>query len=219
MNDYLNNLLLGYLPYIALAVFVFGTWYRWQVSNRTVQASSSQFFRRDRKMGWGSMLFHFAILMVLFGHVFGLLTPPWLYRLVMSDETKRLLAIVMGSASGIVALVGITMLFVRRCTDVRVRANSSFQDYFIAALILAQIALGLVGTYITARSPIEEYMSLDYWAQGLVWFEPDAWKYIASIDIVYKLHIINGFLIFILFPYTKLVHMVVAPVFYLLKRD
>lgn len=218
MNDYLNNLLLGFLPYIAFAVFVFGIWYHWRVSNKTVQATSSQFLRNDRKIGWGSVLFHYAILLVLLGHIFGLLTPAWMYWWIMTDETKRMLAIVMGSISGLMALAGITLLLVRRFTDIRIRANSSFQDYFIAVLILVQIVLGLLGTYLTARSPIEDYLSLDSWAQGLVWFEPDAWKYISTVDLIYKLHIINGFLIFILFPFTKLMHMVVAPIRYLLDK-
>lgn len=218
MNNYLNNLFLGYLPYIAFAVFVVGVGYHWHISNKTIQANSSQFLQDDGKIKWGSVLFHYAILLVLLGHVFGLLTPPWMYQWFMTNETKRMLAISMGSVSGLVALGGITILVIRRLTDVRIRVNSTFQDYFIAILILVQIVLGLMGTYLTAHAPIENYLSLDYWAQGVVWFEPQAWKYISSIDIIYKLHIINGFLIFILFPFSKLMHMVVAPVRYLIHR-
>lgn len=219
MTYYLNNLLLGYFPYIALAVFATGVLYHLWISDKTIQATSSQFLRGGKGMFWGSTLFHYAILLVLAGHIFGLLTPEWLYRLVMTDETKRLLAIIMGSLSGSVALIGITMLLIRRLGDARIRAVSSFQDYFIPILIIVQILLGLTCTYITANSPIENYLSVDYWAQGLVWFEPDAWKYIADINILYVLHIVNGFLIFILFPFTKFMHMLMAPVRYLFKPN
>lgn len=218
MNDYLNSFFLGYLPYIALAVFFFGVWTHWHGSNATVQATSSQFFRKDRKLLWGSVLFHYAILLVLLGHIFGLLMPPAAYRWLMTDETKRSLAIVMGSLSGLGALIGLTMLVTRRFTDKRVRINSSFQDYFIAILLWVQILLGLMGTYHTAHAPLANYLSLDEWAQGVVRFDPDAWKYIASVNIVYKLHIINGFFIFILFPYSKLMHMVAAPIRYVLQK-
>lgn len=219
MNDYLNNLLLGYFPYIALAVFTAGVLYHLWISNKTIQATSSQFLRGGKDMFWGSTLFHYAILLVLAGHIFGLLTPEWLYSLVMTTETKRLLAIIMGTISGGVALVGITLLVLRRIGDARIRAISSFQDYFVAILLLVQIVLGLLCTYITANAPVEHYLALDYWAQGLVWFEPDAWKYIADIHILYVLHIVNGFLIFILFPYTKLMHMLMVPVRYFFKPN
>lgn len=219
MNDYLNNLLLGYFPYMALAVFAAGVIYHLWISNKTVQATSSQFLRGGKGMFWGSTLFHYAILLVVLGHIFGLLTPEWLYTLVMTNETKRLLAIIMGSLSGGVALVGIVYLLFRRIGDARIRAISSFQDYFIPILLIVQIILGLTCTYITARSPIENYLSVDYWAQGIAWFEPDAWKYIADINILYVLHIVNGFLIFILFPYTKLMHMLMIPVRYLFKPN
>lgn len=218
MNNYLNNFFLGYLPYIALTAFFVGVVYRWYLANPTIQATSSQFFRRDRNIQWGGVLFHYAILLVLLGHIFGLLTPPWAYRWLMTDETKRTLAIVMGSLSGLAALTGLTMLIIRRFADVRVRVNSSFQDYFIAILLWIQIVLGLLGTYHTAHAPLSDYLSLDEWAQGIVRFEPDAWKYIASAGWIYKLHIVNGFLIFILFPYTKLMHMVAAPVRYAFSK-
>jgi len=82
--------------------------------------------------------------------------------------------------------------------------------------LLLQIALGLWGTYITTRSPIGDYVAMEDWAQGIIVFQPDSWKYIANADWVYKLHIINGFLIFIIFPFTKLMHMVMVPVNFVL---
>lgn len=216
ISDYLNNFFLGYLPYIALAVFTTGLIYRIIRRNNTVQATSSQFVSKDKAILWGSMLFHFAIILVFLGHIFGMLTPEWLYSWFMSNETKRLIAIILGSLSGGVALLGIVMLTYRRFTNKRVQSTGKLQDYIVVSLLLLQIALGLWGTYITTQSPLSDYMAMEYWAQGIFIFEPDSWRYIENADIVYKLHIVNGFLILIIFPFTKLMHMVMVPVGYFL---
>ena len=212
--EYLNNFFLGYLPYVALTVLATGLIYRTIRRNNTIQASSSQFISNDKSLRWGSTLFHYAILLVLLGHILGLLTPEWLYNWFMTNETKRLLAILMGSISGAAALMGITLLVVRRFSNKRVWATSKIQDYVIVVLLLVQISLGLWCTYITTQSSLEDYMAMEYWAQGIFIFEPDSWKYIADADLIYKLHIVNGFLIFIIFPFTKLMHMIMVPVLY-----
>ena len=212
--EYLNNFFLGYLPYVALTVLATGLIYRTIRRNNTIQASSSQFISNDKSLRWGSTLFHYAILLVLLGHILGLLTPEWLYNWFMTNETKRLLAILMGSISGAAALVGITLLVVRRFSNKRVWATSKIQDYVIVVLLLVQISLGLWCTYITTQSSLEDYMAMEYWAQGIFIFEPDSWKYIADADLIYKLHIVNGFLIFLIFPFTKLMHMIMVPVLY-----
>lgn len=219
MSAFLNNLFLGYFPYMATAVMIAGLIYRRAVSDRTIEAPSTQLLGEDGPLMKSSILFHYAILLVLAGHIFGLLTPPALYRWLMTDDTKRWLAVGLGSMSGLAALLGITLLLIRRLRNPRVRANSSFQDYFIPLWLIVQIVLGLMGTYHTAHAPLENYRALDEWAQALVCFRPEAWRYIAHADIVYKLHIVNGFLIFILFPYTKLIHLIVAPVRYFFKRN
>jgi len=103
---------------------------------------------------------------------------------------------------------------VRRFSNKRVWATSKIQDYVIVVLLLVQISLGLWCTYITTQSSLEDYMAMEYWAQGIFIFEPDSWKYIADADLIYKLHIVNGFLIFIIFPFTKLMHMIMVPVLY-----
>lgn len=211
-SDYLNNFFLGYLPYVAFGVFFAGLIYRVAKRNNTIQANSTQLLSKDKGLYWGSLMFHYAIILVFFGHIFGLLTPEWVYDWFMSNETKRMIAIVMGSLSGGVALLGITMLAIRRFTNKRVRATSKLQDYIIVSLLLLQIALGLWCTYLTAQSTLAEYMSAEYWAQGVVTFKPNPWRFISDLDIVYKLHIVNGFLIFIIFPFTKLMHMIMLPI-------
>lgn len=213
-SDYLNSFFLGYLPYIAMAVFVTGLIYRICRRNNTIQVTSSQFVSKDKSVFWGSTLFHYAIIMVFFGHLFGLLAPEWMYRWLMTNETKRMLAIIMGSISGGVALIGIIMLTYRRFTNKRVKATGKPQDYLIVSLLLFQIALGLWGTHITAQAPLQDYLDMEHWAQGTAIFKPNSWEHIVDADMVFKLHIVNGFLICIIFPFTKLMHMVMVPINY-----
>lgn len=218
MTYFWNNFFFGYLPYIALAVLIFGVLARFKWGNKTIHATSTEFLDRSSSLQWGSMLFHYGIILVFFGHFFGLLTPQWLYEIFMTVETKRILAISLGATSGFVALFGLILLLSRRLRNKNIYANSTFQDIYIVILLIIQITLGLLCTIETSRSPISTYLSLDYWAQGLVLFEPIAWKYIVGIPLIYKLHIINGFFIFLLFPYSKLIHFLVAPLNYFFRR-
>ncbi len=215
MDNYINNLLFTYFPHIALAVFFFGLITRLVIVNKTVQAESTQFLA-DKKVKLGSNLFHIGIIFVFFGHL-TLFIPEWLYHLVMTTETKRIIALSMGSFFGLMALTGMTILVVRRFNAPRIKSNSSFQDYFILILLLIEVVLGLSAVAGTATGPIEQYAALSEWAQAVVTFQPDAGAIIAHHSIQYKLHIITGLFIFMIFPYTKLMHIVVYPFVYIFR--
>lgn len=215
MDNYINNFLFTYLPHIALAIFAFGLITRLIMMNRTVQAESTQFLV-DKKVKLGSNLFHVGIIFVFFGHL-SLFIPEWLYHLVMTTETKRMIALTMGSFFGIMAIVGMSILVIRRFNAPRIKANSSFQDYFIIILLLVEAILGLTAVAGTATTSIEKYAALSEWAQAVVTFQPDAGAILASHSIQYKIHIVIGLLIFMIFPYTKLMHMLVYPFVYLFR--
>lgn len=216
MNNYINNLLFTYLPLIALAIFWFGLITRLFIMNKTVQAESTQFLA-NKKVKLGSNLFHIGIIFVFFGHL-TLFIPEWLYHLVMTTETKRIIALTMGTFFGIMAIVGMTILIVRRFKEPRIKANSSFQDYFIIILLLVEAILGLSAVAGTATTPIDKYAALSEWAQAVVTLQPDAGALLASHSIQYKIHIVIGLLIFMIFPYTKLMHILVFPFEYLLRQ-
>lgn len=216
MNNYINNLLFTYLPLIALAIFWFGLITRLFLMNKTVQAESTQFLA-NKKVKLGSNLFHIGIIFVFFGHL-TLFIPEWLYHLVMTTETKRIIALTMGTFFGIMAIVGMTILIVRRFNDPRIKANSSFQDYFIIILLLVEALLGLSAVAGTATTPVEKYVALSEWAQAVVTFQPDAGALLSGHSIQYKIHIVIGLLIFMIFPYTKLMHILVYPFEYMFRR-
>ena len=218
MTSFWNNALFNYLPHIVIVLLIFGIATRFVKSSKTIQATSVQLLSKSKLYDTALLLFHYGIVFVLLGHIFGLFTPRWLYELVMTPETKRLLAISMGSFFGICALIGIVILSYRRFMNERVHENSSVHDIFISLLVSVQIFLGVWSTAITAVSPPEQYFLLDVWAKGVVTLSPDAASVMSQMSLIHKLHILTGLFIFVLFPYSKLMHFLVAPVQYLWRR-
>jgi nitrate reductase gamma subunit len=215
MENYINNLLFTYLPHIAFAVFWFGLITRFVVANKTIQARSTQILAKDgiRK---GSNLFHYGIIMVFLGH-FTLFLPEEVYHLVMTTETKRMIALTLGTTFGSLSFIGIIFLIYRRIGNTRIRLNSNFHDYFILLLLFAEAALGLFSVAHSASASVANYAALGEWAQKVITFQPDAGAIIAGHSLLYKIHITIGLIILMIFPYTKLMHMLVVPVAYFFR--
>ncbi|MDD4108246.1 MAG: respiratory nitrate reductase subunit gamma, partial [Prolixibacteraceae bacterium] len=215
MENYINNLLFTYLPHIAFAVFWFGLITRFVVANKSIQAQSTQILT-DKGVKLGSNLFHYGIIMVFFGH-FTLFLPEEVYHLVMTTETKRMIALTFGTIFGLMAFTGMIILITRRISSERVKYASSFHDYFILILLLVEAGFGLSSVVTTATSTVTDYAALGEWAQKVITFQPDAGAVIAGHSIMYKIHITIGLMIFMIFPYTKLMHMLVYPIVYFFR--
>lgn len=212
----MHNFIFGIYPYIALAVLAIGTVARYERDPFTWKSSSSQLLRR-KQLVLGSVLFHVGVLTIFFGHLFGLLTPIWLLEALHVGHTfKQVLAILVGGVAGVMALVGGIILIHRRLVDPRIRATSSNMDIAILLLILAQLVLGLMTIFISLQHlDGEEMMNFMRWAQGIFTFDRNAASYTEGASIIFKLHIFLGLTIFILFPFSRLVHMLSAPVRYI----
>ena len=216
--DYLNTLLFGYYPYIAISVFFIGSLARYDRDQYTWRTGSSQFLRAD-ELRLGSNLFHIGILLLFVGHFVGLLTPPAIYHaLGLSTSAKQMLAVVAGGVFGGVCLKGIIILIRRRLTDARIRATSSRMDIFILLLIGVQLALGLL------TLPISFYhydganmLLLAEWAQRIVTFRSGAADQVSEIGIVFKLHLFLGQTLFLVFPFSRLVHVWSVPLGYVTR--
>ncbi|WP_457650507.1 respiratory nitrate reductase subunit gamma [Profundibacter sp.] len=211
----MNQFLFGTYPYIALTVLLIGSIARYERDPFTWKSSSSQLLRR-KQLIVGSVLFHVGVLIIFGGHLVGLLTPVWVFdALGISHTAKQILAMTAGGIAGIMALVGGTMLLMRRIGDPRIARNSSFADTGILVLLLLQLVLGL-STIIVSMQHLdgEEMLKLMSWAQGIFYFDGNAASYIQDVSIVFKLHIFLGLTIFLLFPFTRLVHMLSVPVRY-----
>ena len=211
-----NTLLFGVYPYIAFAICFIGSWARFDLAQYTWKADSSQMLRK-KNMRLASNLFHIGVLFILAGHFVGLLVPESIYHHVISTPNKQLLAMVSGGFFGVLCFIGLTMLIHRRLTDDRVRANSSKSDIMILIVLWIQLTLGLISIVVSAgHMDGAEMVKLANWAQSIVTLSPiDAATSIESVNIVYKLHVFLGMTLFVLFPFTRLVHIVSAPIWYL----
>lgn len=216
--DYLNTLLFGYYPYVAISVFFIGSVARYDRDQYTWRTGSSQFLRAD-ELRLGSNLFHIGILLLFIGHFVGLLTPPAIYHaLGLSTSAKQILAVVAGGVFGGVCLKGMIILIRRRLTDPRIRATSSRMDIFILLLIAAQLVLGLL------TLPISIYhhdganmLLLSEWAQRIVTFRSGAAGQLSEIGIIFKLHLFLGQTLFLVFPFSRLVHVWSVPLGYVTR--
>ncbi len=214
----MHDFIFGVFPYIALTILIVGSIARYETDPFSWKSSSSQLLRR-KQLVWGSVLFHVGVLIVFFGHLIGLLTPIWIFDAIgISHGFKQLMAIVIGGVAGVLALIGGGMLFHRRVRDPRIRRNSSFADIGILAILLLQLLLGM-GTIVVSLDHLDgtEMVRFMAWAQGIFTFEAGAAGYIADAALIFKLHLFLGLVIFVLFPFTRLVHMLSVPLRYLTR--
>ncbi|MBE0627743.1 MAG: respiratory nitrate reductase subunit gamma [Burkholderiales bacterium] len=220
MKTYLNQFLFGYYPYICLAVFFLGSLIRFDREQYTWKSDSSQLLRHGQ-LRWGSNLFHVGVLGIFAGHFTGLLTPLTVWHaLGVSPAEKQLTAIVGGGIFGLMCAVGLGILIHRRLSDPRIRASSRPVDILILALLIAQVVLGLAGIPLSLQHMDgSEMLKFMGWAQRIWTFRGGAVELVANASIVFKLHIVLGLTIFLVFPFTRLVHIWsgFASVFYLLR--
>jgi nitrate reductase gamma subunit len=216
MTDYLNQALFGVYPYIALSVFAIGSVVRFDREQYSWRSGSSQLLRR-KLLFVGSNFFHIGILAILGGHVIGLLTPHEVYTAMgLSVEAKQLMAMIIGGVFGVLCFVGLTLLIYRRLVDPRVRATSSAMDIAILLILYVQLTLGLSSIFVSARHlDGSEMLVLAEWAQRIVTFRSGAADLIAGVHPIFKLHLVLGLTIFLLFPFSRLVHIWSAPFGYI----
>jgi nitrate reductase gamma subunit len=215
---YINEFLFGIYPYIALTVFFVGSLLRYDRDQYTWKASSSQLLSK-KDMRLGSNLFHIGIIMLFFGHLFGLLTPHSAYAFVMDAGTKQLMAMTAGGIFGLTCLAGMILLIRRRLFDPRIKATSQFADLPILLILFVQLVLGLLTIPASAQHlDGSSMMALAHWAQHLVTFRPGAADYVIGEALVFKAHLVLGMTIFLLFPFTRLVHVWSVPIQYLSRR-
>lgn len=219
MIQALNNALFGIYPYICLSVFLVGSLIRFDREQYGWRSQSSQLLRR-RELIWGSNLFHVGILVILVGHTGGLLTPVAVFEaLGISHTAKQWTAMIVGGIAGLMCLAGLLMLLHRRLSDPRIRRNSSFADIAVLVLILAQLLLGM-GSILVSYHHLDggEMVALMNWAQRIVTFRPGAAAYVLGVSPVFKMHLVLGMTLFLIFPFTRLVHIWSAPIWYLGRK-
>ena len=205
--NYVNQFFFGIYPYIALAVFLLGSLIRFDREQYTWRSESTQVLHRGQ-LRLGSILFHVGVLGLLGGHAVGLLTPVWVWdTLGVSHSLKQMVAMVAGGVMGTLCLVGILLLLARRLGNARLRAATSLKDKVVLLWLLGTLLLGLCSIYVSSGHLDGHVMVLLMtWAQHIVTFRGDAASFIADAPLVFKLHLFMGMSLFVIFPFTRLVH-------------
>jgi nitrate reductase gamma subunit len=202
----LDHFLFGVYPYIALVVFLLGSLIRFDRDQYTWKSDSSQLLKMGQ-LRWGSNLFHIGVLFLFVGHSIGMLTPHFVYEHFISAGDKQLMAMVSGGLAGLLGFIGVTLLLHRRLTEPRIRINSKTSDIVLLVLLWLQLALGLATIPLSGQHlDGSMMMKLAGWAQLIVSFQPGAVELLAEAGFVFKLHMFLGMSIFVVFPFTRLVH-------------
>ncbi len=206
MNTF-HQFIFGIYPYICLAVFFFGSLVRFDREQYTWKSDSSQLLY-DGQLRLGNILFHVGVLAVFFGHLFGLLTPLWFWDAIgVSHGAKQIFAMTMGGIFGSMALAGLIILVRRRFKIDRININSTWQDKLVLIWILITLCLGLSTIFVSmGHLDGHEMTLLMKWAQHIVTFRGEAAAFIEDANILFKLHIFMGMTFFLIFPFTRMVH-------------
>lgn len=202
----LDFALFGVYPYIALTVFLVGSLLRFDRDQYSWKSDSSQLLRAG-SLRWGSNLFHVGVLFLFFGHTVGMLTPHFVYEHFISAGNKQLMAMVSGGIAGLLGFAGVSILLHRRLSDERIRINSKTSDILLLVLLWIQLALGLATIPLSAQHlDGGMMMQLAEWAQRIVTFRGGAADMLVDASWVFKLHMFLGMTVFVVFPFTRLVH-------------
>lgn len=215
---FIHSFFFDIYPYLVFTVFLVGSLLRYDYGQYSWRASSSQLLSK-KGMRWASNLFHIGIIGIFFGHLVGLLTPHWVYAPLISAHHKQLLAMIAGGIFGMMVLIGGGFLAHRRLANPRIRATSSYADILVILILVVQVCLGLL-TIVSSTHHLDGSMmlKLSQWAQQIVTFNGQAAQNLVDVPLIFKLHIILGLTIFLIFPFTRLVHIWSIPLTYLIRR-
>jgi nitrate reductase gamma subunit len=202
----LDNFFFGLYPYICLSVFLLGSLIRFDRDQYTWKSDSSQLLKAGQ-LRWGSNLFHVGVLFLFFGHSAGLLTPHFVYEHFTSAHDKQAMAMLSGGAFGVLGFIGTSLLLHRRLSEPRIRINSKTSDITLLVLLWLQFALGLATIPVSAQHMDGALMmKLGEWAQRIVTFRGGAAELLSDASWIIKLHMLLGMSLFLVFPFTRLVH-------------
>ncbi|MCA9314024.1 MAG: respiratory nitrate reductase subunit gamma [Planctomycetes bacterium] len=212
---HLDVILYAVLPYIAMFVFFLMTIYRYRTQSFSYSSLSSQFLENDKHF-WSTVPFHYGILFVLLGHVVAFLVPRAI--LAWNGSPLRLMILeVTAMAAGLLTLVGLVSLIVRRLVVPRVRRVTTPADTLLYALLLFQVVTGLTVAYHHTWGSSWFATTLSPYLWSLVKLNPDI-SYVVPMPLFVKLHILGNWALILIFPFTRLVHVLVIPNAYLFRK-
>lgn len=207
-------ILFAVFPYVAVALAIAVGIYRYTIDRYSWSSQSSQFLE-SRALFWGSVPWHYAILLILLAHLLAFLFPTGWGALVGKPLRLYLLEIT-GMALGLATVIAIALLIVRRAANDRVATVTSVVDWFLLAALLLQVATGVWIAFTLRWGSVWYLHTATPWLWSLVKLDPQV-QYLAVLPWVVKVHAVNAFVLIALFPFSRLVHVVSVPLTYLAR--
>ena len=215
----INNVLFGVYPYLCLAVFGIGSWLRFDREQYGWKSDSSQLLSKPH-MRLASNCFHVGVLAIFGGHFVGLLTPHTLFQMLLDDMTHQYVAITAGTIFGLSALFGGTILIFRRFFNPRISLTSRFADKFTIFWLMLTLCLGLLTIPVSlghaGHGDPRVVTAMAEWVQSIMYLYPSP-QYLEGVDTIFKIHVLCGMTVFLIFPFTRLVHIWSMPFGYLAR--
>ncbi|MBM7551961.1 respiratory nitrate reductase subunit gamma [Thalassobacillus pellis] len=207
-------------PYITLTIFIVGHIYRYNHDQFGWSAQSSQFLKSDPLLKWGSILFHYAVIFVFFGHIGGIVVPQSFYPMIgVTEEMYHFGAVWFGGLAGAAMVIGGALLTARRLKNKRVNRNSSRKDLFVLLLLGVVTVVGFTNTaWYTATGGEFDYRdTIGPWFRGILSFRPMP-EMLATAPWGFQAHVLAAFTLFAVWPFTRLVHVWSLPLEYIKRR-
>jgi nitrate reductase gamma subunit len=215
----MNILLWGVLPYVMMAILVGGLIWRYRYDQFGWTTRSSQLYE-SRLLRIGSPLFHFGILVVIVGHIGGLVIPKsWTEAVGISEGAYHFNALLWGTLAGVCTLVGILILIYRRRTTGPVFMATTKNDKFMYVVLVAAIVAGLATTVLSVFGGHEDVTyreTVAPWFRSLFYFSPKI-ELMSEASLAFQIHTLIGMLLFAIWPFTRLVHAFTVPLHYLFR--
>jgi len=207
-------ILFGIFPYVAVALALAVGSYRYVVDRYSWSSHSSQFLE-SRLLFWGSVPWHYAILLILLAHLLAVLFPgSW--GVLLGRPIRLYFLEVSGLALGLCTVIAIVLLIARRLADARLAAVTTGIDWLVLALLLLQVATGVYIAFTLRWGGVWYVHTATPWLRSLLSFQPEV-QYLAVLPTVVKLHAFNAFLLVALLPFSRLVHALSVPLGYLAR--
>ncbi|MGD9676909.1 MAG: respiratory nitrate reductase subunit gamma [Vulcanibacillus sp.] len=217
--NFFNQFLWVIYPYIMFTLFIIVHIYRYNTDQINWSAKSSEFLEK-KSLKWGSILFHYGILLAFGGHFVGLIIPISVTeKLGITEGLYHASAVILGSIAGILTLIGTILLLLRRTTNKRIRITSSFADILIIVLLFLVVGIGVYNTigYNLVTENFNYRESLAPWLRGLFTFQPNP-ELMIEVPLVFQIHTLLAFTTLGVWPFTRLVHILSAPLTYPTRR-
>lgn len=216
---FLDYLLWAVFPYITLTIFVVGHIYRYNKDQFGWSAQSSEFLEK-KQLKWGSLLFHWGIIFVFFGHVAGILVPKIFYDTIgISDHLYHMGALWIGGAAGVATVIGGFLFFLRRSGNRRIRNTSNTNAMFTLVFLGAVVLMGFTATvgYAATGGDFDYRTTISPWFRSILMLRPQP-ELMVGTPFGFQMHVILAFALFAIWPFTRLVHVWSLPLEYLGRK-